>query len=532
MDPFLDEESGGKTGFDPLSLLRMFWRRKLLFLVPFVLCLAMAGVAIKTMTPIFESTGQIRVVHELTTSRLIEDDSRQFRRVRDIDRETMANVWTILTAPKFLEAVVLQTQLYTGTPRLASGGEDVLPEALTADEMAMVRTQAARLARQIRVRQDGHHIFQLGVRDTDPRHAFVLARVILDRFLEEERASRIAPRTTTRDFLTRQRETYAESLKVMEDSLAVFQRGVLSESLAGNPVNAANINHAESGLLRLQDQYYNADVNEMARLEQQATRVAGTLPDIRPIMRNPDVGQAMQELRDLEFSRLLAVTDGTAGNAMGQTRLRLNDLVDGQVQRDYPQLGLMDRSRMTQYIFFMVSREGKKRALDLLSSYIRSYKDFTTRQPVLAARLEEFQEEVAGRRDMLESIEREIAQQTINLEASMSEIGYRIEVRRDPTSPRIPVEPDKLKLGFMAFVLSLAIGVGLVVLSILLDRTFTSVQEIESTLGLKVIGTLPVIQDEHFQQRRRLRLMRWSILVVVILLVAALFLLYIYPRLS
>ena len=60
MDPFLEEqgESGG-GGFDPMSMLRAFWRRKLLFIIPFVLCLTMAFIAIKTMTPFYASSGQV-----------------------------------------------------------------------------------------------------------------------------------------------------------------------------------------------------------------------------------------------------------------------------------------------------------------------------------------------------------------------------------------------------------------------------------------------------------------------------------------
>jgi hypothetical protein len=203
--------------------------------------------------------------------------------------------------------------------------------------------------------------------------------------------------------------------------------------------------------------------------------------------------------------------------------VRLNTLVEQRVERDYADLGIMDRNRLTQYVFFMIYRTTRQRVIDEVSGHVNSFREFTTRQPKQSARLVELQDEVENRRDMLESIEREIAQQTINLEASMSEIGYRIEVRRDPVQGRVPVEPDKIKLYFMGFVLSMALGFGLVIMSVMLDRTFTSVDEIEKTLGLKVIGTLPVIQ-------RRLRLLRWLVLVVAVLGVAAVFLLYIYPR--
>ncbi|MEZ4388408.1 MAG: Wzz/FepE/Etk N-terminal domain-containing protein [Candidatus Krumholzibacteriia bacterium] len=530
MDPFLDEERPKGTGFDPLAIVRMFWRRKWLFFVPFVICLAMAFVAVRTMTPIYESNGQIRVVQETSNSRLIESDAgRRVQRARDVDRETIANIWTIVTAPKFLETVVRETQLYTGRARMPESG-DVLPDVLTPEEMDAVKRAARELGQQIRVREDGFHIFVLGVRDVDPRQAFILARVVLDRFLEEERASRVGTRSTTRDFLTRQRETYARDLASSEDSLAAYQRGILNESLIGNPIDASNLAQVETNLLRLRDQHYNADVNEMSRLEDQARAVVRNLPDVQVIMRDPDIAQVASDLYDLELNRTLDTGDASLGASLGRARVRLNTLVEQRVERDYADLGIMDRNRLTQYVFFMIYRTAKQRVVDEVSDHIRAYREFTTRQPKQSARLQELQDEVANRRDMLESIEREITQQTINLEASMSEIGYRIEVRRDPVQTRFPVEPDKLKLYFMGVVLSTALGFGLVILSVMLDRTFTSVDEIERTLGLKVIGTLPVIQDEHFKRKRRLRLLRWIVLVVAVLGVAAVFLLYIYPR--
>ncbi len=46
----------------------------------------------------------------------------------------------------------------------------------------------------------------------------------------------------------------------------------------------------------------------------------------------------------------------------------------------------------------------------------------------------------------------------------------------------------------------MGIGLGLVILALLLDRSFNTVEDIEKTLGVPVIGTLPLIQDDHFEQ--------------------------------
>ena len=237
MDPFLDEESGGGNRFDPFAIVRMFWRRKWLFFVPFVLCLAMAGVAIRTMTPIYESAGMIRLLVEMTSSRLIEGEMRGYRD-QEIDRTMLGNIWSIVTAPKFLEQVVRETRLYTGRASLPQRTDDSHLAALSPEEMEAIKVAANRLKQRIRVRHEGRLIYEIGVRENDPEQAFILARVVLDQFLEEERATRVAPRTATRDFLARQRSTYETALKAAEDSLAAFQRSILTESLIGNPVNS------------------------------------------------------------------------------------------------------------------------------------------------------------------------------------------------------------------------------------------------------------------------------------------------------
>ena len=135
-------------------------------------------------------------------------------------------------------------------------------------------------------------------------------------------------------------------------------------------------------------------------------------------------------------------------------------------------------------------------------------------------------------RDLVGTLEQEITQQRMSFEAGMSDVGMTISVRRPPVFRGTPVEPDKTKLMFMAFVLSLGMGTGLVVLAIFMDRSFKTVAEIESVLGVKVVGTLPLVQDTHFERRRRRRLLRWTAVVLVILAIAAVGFLVVYPSLN
>ena len=114
----------------------------------------------------------------------------------------------------------------------------------------------------------------------------------------------------------------------------------------------------------------------------------------------------------------------------------------------------------------------------------------------------------------------------------MSDVGMQITVRQEPMLQPAPVEPNVPKLWFMGFALSFALGSGLVVLAILFDKSFRTVDEIEHLLGVKVIGTLPLIQDEHFMRKRRLRWFRWATIIAAILAVAAVAFLVVYPMLT
>lgn len=530
-DPFFEDDSTTQAGFDPLALLRMFWRRKWLFIVPFVLCLTMALVAIKTMTPIYYSGGQIRVVFEQPTSRMIDDDTRYTPR-RDFDREALITIDTIITGPKFLETIVSELGLHRASMGLQAMAPGTGTDIPSPAELEAISRAAGALKSAVRVDRDGAHVFSIGVRDTDPERALLIARQLMHNFLAEERARRMARRSTTRDFLERQRQVYQERLDEAEQELTTFQRSMVSVSLAGNPINYQNLAGAELALSTMRDRFNNEELQEFGELERQARTVLPDLPNPNSYSQDPEIAPVVRELVNAEFAEVTRETTARGDSPLGRTRIRLNSLIETRTAANYPRLGVLDRGTVSRYLYFAIYRDIQEQVISRLARNIGAFRDFTTRQPEQSSRLTELQQEVTRARELLESIESEITQQTMNLEATESEIGYRIEVRRDPKLPTYPIEPNKMKLGFMGFVLSLAIGAGLVVLSILLDRSFTSVAEIERSLGLSVIGTLPVIQDEHFQRKRRLKILRWIIIVVLVLGIAAIGFLYVYPRLS
>ncbi|MCB1184869.1 hypothetical protein KDM41_15680, partial [bacterium] len=300
MDPFQDEPQQGGGGFDIMGLVRAFWRRKLLFFVPFILCLSMAAVAIKTMTPIYASTGQILIKFEGLNSRLLTDPSNRFGRPQYIDAVAFQEMNMLLTSPDFLQKMVLELRLQDALREEAQKeGEPPL-----TDEQA-IRKARGKLAGMVRLKQDGQRLFKFEVRDPDPEQAYRLASFILDRFVEEYRETQTASSTSMRDFLQRQLEVYNTKLANAEQALTEFQASIASEALVDNPINASNLGYAQASVQALRERYDGTDARELQDLTAGVSRLLGNVPNVSRYRSDDIIRSTGQEMENLGLENQL-----------------------------------------------------------------------------------------------------------------------------------------------------------------------------------------------------------------------------------
>ncbi|MCP4570749.1 MAG: hypothetical protein GY838_00185 [bacterium] len=531
MDPFLDEPQQSGSGLNLGMLWRAFWRRKLLFIVPFLLCLSMAAVVIKTMDPIYASSGQIEVKIDRYRSRLLNDPSQGYASRRNVGREILNDMANLLTSPKFLQAAArdLGMDMEAKAQSLAATGEEI------DDETASFRA-ASRLHRMVRIDGRSESIYTLSVRAADPREAHRVATGVMTRFITEYRLARMAARNATRDFLEAQRTRYQGVLAASEAELNEFLSLEASSGMVGGRIHAGNVVDTEARLARVSERHEGADALEFNQLATQARRILGANPPVNAYANDSNIRSLLGELEDLGVE-LMATPDNISAYGdlevrLGRLRVRMNSHVDELVAANHPGVGLLDRSRLTQYYYSYLHRSVELQIMRTVEQDLRDYRRFVTQQPMQSARLAELQGAVDDARQLVSTIQDEITQQQMNLEAGMSDVGLQISARQQPVMRAAPVEPDMGKLAIMGFVLSVGLGGGLVALAILLDRSFRSVEDIERQLGIKVIGTLPLIQDDHFIRKRRLRLLRWATIVLAVLAVAAVGFLVVYPMLN
>ncbi len=537
MDDFRDDDFEDGGGFDPGQVLRMFMRRKWLFMVPFVLCLSMAYVAIKTMDPVYESAGELRVIQQQTVSRALNEGAPRYTQSRNPDRETEVLIRTIVTSPKFLERVVREMNLHH-SPLLNDPGAPAPPVQAPEQEDLAVLSLVKQLEKWIRVRNADSHIFSIGVRHTNAQLVDLLASEILDRFLATEQASRQQSVQSERDFMAEQRDLYERNLTTKQQELTTFQRSLMATNLTGNPINEGNLALAGLLAIQLRSQARTGEEGNLLALRQEALTVLPAVEQFYNEIKNTsEIVSLVQELTALETQSVTEELQGRtqrgdSQSQLGSSRLNLDNMVERHVSREYSQLDVVAQSRVTRYLFARIYQDITNDVAGQLEENVTAYRNFMTRQPEQSSTLSRLQRELDSAQEMLRSIEDDIRRQNLSLAASMSDIGYRIEIHRSPAPALVPVEPDKKKLAMMGFALALAIGVGLVLLAEMADRSLKSVQHIESYLGVKVIGTLPMVKNGPFQERRRRRVLLWIAIILTIAAVAAVGLLWVYPMMS
>jgi polysaccharide biosynthesis transport protein len=518
-----------ESGFSPVELWRMFWRRKWLFFVPFIICLGMGYLAIKTMPPVYRTSGQLRVILEQTSAQSIPEANRRYRRSRDADKETMVIIRTIVTSPKFLERTVRDLNLHRSS--LLNSKNSSQAESLS--ENSAVASLVSKLEKWILVKNDDTNLFSIGIKHQNPDLVYLLTSEIINRFLEEERANRLEPSTSTMTFLEKQRSIMAGNLGNAQTVLTNYKVQSGQSVLSSNPVREGNLSQANSLLSDIESQFISGKVTFSKMKELSVTAVAETDKIVSFIERDATILAKLEDLKAVEYNSIISrlSRESNYGVTAGSIRVNIDIQIEQILRNNYPEVEMESRVLLQRYINELFYRTTKLDVINKLKTHIRLCMDFMAKQPEQSAKLSQLNQNVLSAQEMLKSVEEDISRENLRLAASLSEIGYKIVVRKDPGYPEFPFEPDKKRLAMMAVAIALAIGAGLVLLAEMLDKSLKTVEQIEKKLDVTVVGTMPIIKNGPFGKHRRIRVLIWMLIIVIILALSALGLFYLYPQL-
>ncbi len=526
--------------FDVTEYVRILWRKKFIVLMPLVFAVAVAWTGARFLPPVYQASVVLRIENPDLMNRDFER-LVQTGRQRMHDTEMRARVESDLTGSGFLDqlarmlgfdrdpAVILQA----GIAQTSKFPDVSLEELVFRRLRSMLRSR-------IKVDQAGPGLFEISYLDANPEACQIIADAVSRLYIEEQQKLQTRGIQQLSDFSDEQLAVYRERLNRSTTELEEFQQRISKTIVESNPVTEANIGIARS--LKRQLEVELADLDHVVEnLESRLESHIGSVPDSARILRDRSVRNLRDDLLANVNSELLLELGGGGGtSAAGLTREQdiaeiqqdlLNRIRD-MIRDQYPDINRDYRPLIDEYVYQVIQQATHRQKLAKLSGYISTFRRYVDLAPQLNTELLRLKAEVEQDRMLYEQFLQAKSSTAITEAAQNTDLATNITVVEPATYPLAPVKPNKLKIIALAIMFGLTLGFGGFLFSEFTDTSFKSVEEVEKRLELRVLGTVPKIEEMGAGwrgEKRTRRVVIW-VTTAIVLTTVSVFAFYFYGK--
>ncbi len=488
---------------DLRQILRVLMRRKLLLVLPWGVALAAGVAAVLLLKPIYFSSVTLMLERPQNLSGPLSGmvGARNPEQQAEVMREQVQSslfLRSVLTAsglksePATREWALRESQKYHGLPaeeRLESFLVDYLREAIT-------------------VRKSRGNIFQITVADGRPERAKRFAEAVANQFVVSSKAAQLEAVRATQEFSVEQQQIYKLKLEESEGRLEGYRRSVLTTSMSGSSVSETNASHARSLLEQAE-----IDVDEQSQyVTSISNQFAGRArPADAAQLSNPKVLALAGQLSSLERqlgSALLSQASGDGGGAVRQSIARkmseLEYTLGTSAAAAFPQMASEVRELLVRYRLAQADWNARQARRDFLNAQLASYEHRVVMAPDRELEIQRLTQEVENNRTLYNSFLQQSAAAQIAEAFENAKVSGRFEILEPATLPLSPGKPNRLMIIMLSVVLGGVVGIGSVLVAEQHDQSMRNTEEVESLLGLPVLGAVPRV-DELERARRRPR---------------------------
>ena len=340
---------------------------------------------------------------------------------------------------------------------------------------------------------------QVAVLDYYPERAYRLVQNLNAAILEANRSSQLEDIASTENFSTEQLDDYKRKLDEAEKKLEDFRRSLATQDVTPTLVNESNLAQAEEGRRRAREDLgaYQGDVSA-ARGRLSAAGVS--VGDVDAVISSSEISSRMSEGRAMEESYVRQQLLQTGGNTGQSIAIQLSRLVEGiatDITGALRSEGLSGPAldAVSDYVTARVRSDFASSRVVTYDGLIGQYRGRRTSAPGADLELQRLEGEVALYRSLHDVFVKQLTQTQISSAFESSNVGDRISVIEPPQRPFSPVKPRRRAIIAIAVVAGLSMGVfGAFVLEHH-DQSFRDVKETEARLGIRVVGTIPGMED-------------------------------------
>jgi succinoglycan biosynthesis transport protein ExoP len=386
--------------------------------------------------------------------------------------------------------------------------------------------------------QEGRDVntFKISFIASSPQLAQAVTSRLTSLFIEQNLETREHQATTTTNFLREQLEAARSKLNESEDQVRAFKMqhlGELPEQQAGNLaiLNGlqAQLQNTMASLSRAGEQreyleslseYRSLTVaNEVTRLKaERAKLLEHYTPEYPAVVKlNEKISAAEASLRSLQAWMTSGTKPTPADNSSTSTIAPGEDTSLGQLR------GQIEANRRETE---NLSRD-EKRLTDEVEQYQRRLNATPEREQELAGILRNYDQ---LKQDYADLLAKE-TQSQMSADLEKRQEGQQFRPVDRPSLPTVPSSPKRIKISLGGAGAGIALGLALVFLMHMKDRSFHSEEDLSQRFSLPLVVGVPLLLTSHEERSRtRKRAFEWvagSGLVLAVLL-AQLYALYLY----
>ncbi len=487
---------GGKI--DLRSILQVCLRRKWFLIIPPIVAILGAYYRISTMDPVFKSTTTIvidqdrELLKDMETL-LPEGNTKKLAKMKDMAEDITKQLLAKATLGEVIDRVGLKP----------SGGmrEEAKKMKLdnpTADDAALLRGLqiewlAGRLFENIIFPKRGNYV-EISFVHRDPQIAYQVVKTLGDVFIENALKTESQDVEPSQEFSEEKKREFEQKYEAARARVEAFSTQLAREGSRTSMVNAANqasvnsqINSLNVDITRQQQlvqelgaragaatarlnfsEYGNGAVLQ-SQMQEKARRLAAlmvsfTWKDAEVIKVNQDLA-ALREQYRAEVAKAAADSDpGGDADLIVQNQLAMLDLQLLNLQRG------------------------------VLEGYISEYQRGITFAPAKQSQLEALEKEMRQYEQLLAAFQGQARGLSLKKELRQKDAQTRYRILDPANLPVTPMTDDQDKIMLIAVFGGLGFGIGAVYMLEFFDHSFKSVEDVETYLGVTVLGAIPRIQ--------------------------------------
>lgn len=495
---------------DIKGYLKAAWRRKWLLLIPVVVAGLAGGITAQMLPPIYEAKSTVIV---RVSDRLSEPLARLVG--RSPLEEQLSRLQQKAKSTSFLVELVRTLGMANDDDiqRWARRQNQKNP-SISVAELAESRA-VAYLQPRIGVVRTSTTGFQVVARDYDPDRATLLAQHITNAFVSASNREQLEEIRSIHDFSVEQLVIYRQKLDDAERQLQEFQESRITRGPVSNPVTAQNVNRADVLMSQAQVEGNDASqalANRRSTLRSLASSQYDALINLTSTALETDAAQLVSLEREVASVLVRASAEGPEISSLyvsiveKKTQLRLD--ARSLASSTYSSLSNSVVDAYGELKIAEVEDAMISERLRILRRFMWDYTQGRVSAPEEEMELTSLRQEVENNRALYEAFLEQSAAGQITEALEAARAGGRFEVIEPPVRPTGPVAPDKPMILLLSIFGGLVIGMGLVLATEQGDTSFKDVADIESTLGVSVMATVPEADVFHSIASREKQLRR------------------------